>query len=72
VIARPRIKAVDGQLNFYHAEANNSLVSRPEELTVDIALPLICLYNEQIRYVPSNMILVACRVATKNFLESVI
>lgn len=43
-----------------------------EVLTVNIALSLICLYNEQIRYMSANMILVACRVAAKNFLESVV
>jgi len=43
-----------------------------EDLTMDIALPLICLNDKQIRYVTANMILVTCRVTTKNFLESMI
>jgi hypothetical protein len=38
---------------------------------MNIALPFICLYHEQVRNVPSNMILVACCITAENFLESV-
>lgn len=40
-----------------------------EELTVDIALAFICLSNEQIRNMSTNMILVARSVTAEDLLQ---
>ena len=63
VMARPRIKAAEWSVS---AQSNESWA-----LTMDITLALVRLHHKQVGHMPPNMILVACRIATKDFLETV-
>lgn len=49
---------------------NDLLLAQDRQLTVNIALALICLCHEQVRYVPSNVVLIADGIATEDLLQS--
>lgn len=40
------------------------------QLTVNIALALICLRNEEVGYVTTNMVLITGSIATEDFLQT--
>lgn len=60
-MARPRIRAVG-----LSVKRSSSCIWL---LTVDVALALVCLCNEQIRHMPANAILIRDRVSTKHLLK---
>lgn len=62
VMARPRIKAITLSLCY------QAWGSAQEELTMNIALSLISLRNEQIRHVPANVVFITGSVSAKDLL----